>query len=656
MLDLGNFLKDASVADLDWLDVDESKYREMDTLPKQNLDIRPDLEALWAREGESPTAYLVPNIVPVPIVGIKDPKTMGDMSQVHGRLRAQAEEIRKVARFALMQSIDPNRLQNELTKRFDLDSLREHRIVLASVFQERGLLGRLYIAAIDFPNCTQGGKQADFIAKYAKTARYILAKDECGNCCCANKSPTGAAHCGVFHKEIKVEIPYSEALAEEVEKTQKSCGCSVQVSSNCTPQERIKQAFLSAKEKHVGVYAGCGISRVKNRVSSAQEIESQLHEASLAAQKKQADMEAGPIVNFLHREMVKGLSHEELGRSIKLAFDSRLLMRTLPYWSPIFKESGIYGVIYTKQASFEDCHVGADFLAKHNSGVRAIVAGEKCGTCIYNKTRCLLYGKPLIKKASEVLTEDVVKSVILEHKTAGRLSAYEADMLREEPPVKALKAIHAATKKAFLSQVAPARMGFMQGFYGHLVPSTTSGLTRRDIVKQASRFMDEGLYGKDLLTSLKSRFEVRDIVAAKNELRPVLAEQGLQGIFYIDPLVYDDYGRGCEEASRLHKTRLIGYIKQGPKCSSCVHQTQIGVCSKINKRLVDEPPYVDKTAQQREVLASGNSTEVSYASLMNNGTSMLTEYQMQNPMNVEVKEVSVPSVTTIQFGKSRVRL
>jgi len=643
-LDLSNFIKDASVANFDWLDVDEKEYRELDTLPKQNLDVQPDLEALWNREGESPTTYLIPNVVTVVTPGIKDPKTMGDMSQAYGKLRVQAEEIRKVARFALMRSSNVDRFRDELVKRFGLEPLRENRTVLAEVLKERGLLGGLYVSASDFSHCAQGGVSADFVRKYASEAKFVLAKEACTGCACATKS-SGCSHCGVFHKEIKVEVPYSESLAAKVEAEQAARGRVVQASTS-SPKERIQLAFL-APHANVSpdVYEGPGIG--KQAVSLVNSKQAALDSRML---------EGKAVEAFLHHEMVKGLTRSDLVKSLKLAFNTDVLIRSQAYWKPTFDEVGLYGVIYTKQASFDDCHKGADLLAKHNPSVRAIVAGEKCGSCIYNKTRCLLYGKPLIKKVADILTEATVEAVLLEHQTAGRLQPWDKLASWGETPGKALRAIHEATKGASLPQVAPARMGFMQGFHGQTVEHVASSLTRRDLAKQASRYMNEGLYGQDLLTALKTRFEVRDLVAATNELRPILAEQGLQGIFYVDPSVYGDYGQGCDEAARLHRTRLVGYVKQGDKCGSCVHQTRNGFCSKINKALVDEPPYVDKVAQQREVLASGNSTNVSYASLVNNAASTLAEFQMQNPMNVEVKEASVSNPTTIQFGTGKVNL
>ena len=656
--DLENFLKDSSVADLDWLDVDEVQYRNLDTLPKQNLDTQPDLEALWAREGESPASYLVPNKVSIPNPGIDHPPhTMGDMSQAHGKLRAEADEIRRMARLAMMQSSDPLRMREELIRRFgSVEALAPHREILAEVLKERGLLGDFYVDASDFPDCAKGGKQAAFVNRYAADAKYVLAKKACGDCCHATTTTTGATHCGVFHKEIQLEVPYTKELAEVIERSQSAKGRAVQASEG-SPRDRIRAAYLANRSDLPGsVYEGQGISQVKQAKVDPAQAQEQLIGASSLLRKKQSAIEAKPVIDFLHKEMVKGLRHDEITRSLKLAFDTDLLVRTREHWRPIFKESGLYGVVYTKQESFADCHKGADFLAKHNPSVRAIVAGSKCGSCIYNKTRCMLYGKPLVKSASEVLTEETVSAVLLEHRTAGRLPAWEKTASNwGDSPAKALRAIHEATR-ASLPQEAPTRMDRMQGFYGNNVESNTGAMVKQKIAKQAGQYMNEGLYGEDLLTALMSRYEIGDIKAASNELRPVLAEQGLQGVYYVDPAVYGDYGKGCDEAARLHRTRVIEYVKQGSKCGSCVHQTRVGFCSKINKRLVEEPPYVDKKAQQKAVLATGRSTDVSYASLVNNATSSLAEFQMQHELDVQVDAAVEASSMDIQFGSGKVKL
>lgn len=658
-LDLSSFLKESSVADLDWLDVNEEDYHQVEALPKQNLDTRPDLEALWNREGESPSTYLVPNKVPVPTMGIDNPHTMGDMSQMHGPLSGQAQDIARVARYAMMQSTDLTRLRSELVKRFGLEALQQNRTVLASVLQERGLLGNYYIDAMDFPNCDQG-KASGFVSKYASSAKFVLAKTACGDCSHSRKMADGTNVCGQFQKEIKVEIPFTDDMAAKVESEQLARGKTASTAAQ-NPKERIRQAYLGSTSTLSGVYAGQGVSQQKQASTTPQEAKQQLISASSLVRKKAADtqdeIDSKPVMAFLTREALKGHTQEELSTSLKVAFDVNLLARTKQYWGPIFREAGLYGVTYTKQASFDDCAEGADFLAKHNPSVRAIVAGDKCTGCIYNKTaRCLMYGKPLVKSASDIVTAETLDKVVQEHQMAGRLAKTAASW--GDSPAEALRAVHKAVRHQTSPQMAQSRMGMMTAFYGgpRTNEHSTSYLTKREIVKVASKYLNEGLYGDDLIQLLKTRFEVRDLVAAKQDLKVVLAEQGLQGVYYVDPTVYDDYGKGCDEAARLHGSRLVDYVKVGSKCASCIHQVTAGQCSKIRKPLVVEPPYVDKQAQQRAVLATGRSSAVSYESLINNATSTLAEFQMQNEMHVDIDAPLKVAGVSVELGTGKIKL
>lgn len=658
--DIGAFLKGGSLSDLSWLDIDEKEYRKEDILPRQNLDTQPDLTALWAREGESPVAHLVPNKQPVEsFPGAGTPHTMGDLSQAHGPLRNQALEIRKVARLALMQTSDSSRWRDTLVKRFSKEALREHREVLASVVAERGLLGNLYIDAADFPGCHNSPKVATgFVRKFASEAKYVVAKTACGDCSHCQSTVAGGSNCAVFHKEIQLQVPYSEQLAQAVEQSQEAKGVEVEASS-AVPKERIRRAFLASAPGRVSTYQGQGEGKIPEvKPLAPMDRDQQLVQASDLVKNRRASTQkvvnASPIADFLRREMVKGLSEQELHKSLRLAFAPEVLKQTFPQWSGLLKEAGLYGVIYSTQDSFDDCHVGADFFAKHNPGVRAIVGGTKCSSCIYNKTRCMLYGKQLVKNAEELYTPETVAAVLLEHQTAGRLQPWDGKTASDwsSEPREALKSIHKVATQPSLPAATPMRLDNMEAFRGNQTEHVSSSQTRRAIVKQAAQYMNEGLYGRDLLRLLKSRFEPRDLVAAADDLRTILAEQGLQGIYFIDPTVYDDYGRGCEKAASLHRSRKVPYVKVAAKCSSCVHHRKVGVCSKLNKALVTEPPYADKTAQQREILATGASTDNPVEGLVNNGMSVMAEYQMQHgARDLEVNDVPARLPVEMQTGK-----
>jgi hypothetical protein len=668
--DLSDFLKGGSLSNLDWLDLgDGSDYRAADKLPKQNLDTQPDLQGLWAREDKATTTYLVPNKGPVePWQGAGEVHTMGDLSQAHGRLSDKAEDIAKVTRYAMMQSNDSDNLRRVLTAKFDLQTLRANRQVIAGVLQERGLLGPVYIQASDFSNCHNSPKAAKaFVRKYACDAKYLVAKPECAGCIHAKKHGN-TTNCAVFHKQVVLDVPYTEQLANEIENLQKTRG-KVMASTGGSPKERIRLAMLSqTPATTTQVYSGVGENQLPAQVSLPKEgIQEQLIQASALTRKRDEEarlaVAAKPVVTFIRRELLKGRTASELVRDLKVSFPMNVLAETRAAWEPQFKEAGLYGSIYSTQDSFEDCREGADFLAKHNPGVRAMVAGPKCGSCIYNKiSRCMLYGKPLVKEAADVYTWTTVEAVLDEHRMSGRLPAWEKSAtLQASDPRDALKIIHQRVNSnvGMPQKVGHAeRMDIFHQWAGSTQSHVASGQVKREIVKTAARYLNEGLYGQDLLRALKARFEVRDLAGARTELKAVLAEQGLQGIYYVDASAYDDYGHGCEEPARLFRAKQVPYAKFGPKCASCVHNHN-QTCSKLNKPLVVEPPYVNKAAQQREILASGLSTEVSPASLLApSGLTMMVEYELQNNdgMTFDLDPVVASTPVEMIIGQSKIKV
>jgi len=654
MGDLTEFFKDGSgsgPANLDWLNVNEKDYQSVDKLPKQNLDITPDLKALWSHE-DRPSTGFVPNT--------GGPRTMGDMSQAHGALRKSPEDLIRTARLVIMQTVDPSRIQYALTSRYDSEMIKGARTALAGVFAERGLLGRYYLDASDFPECRTGSKKAsEFARRFAGEARFVKAKTECEGCI----HRQGGDFCGVFHKQIVLDVPYTEDLASQVENLQQAQGKQIQA-SQMGPRDRIRQALLAKVGTVTAPFTGRPQAAPKPIQASTPDqliaVSNLTKKKAAEEQQKLAAQQARPIVAMLRREMLKGRSRTELSTALRLAFDERDLRTTQAEWGPIYREAGLFGAIYTTQESFDDCHEGADFLAKHGSSVRAVVAGPKCDSCIFSKIgRCMLYGRKLVGSASEVVTPEVAAQVLDEHKLAGRLP-HGADRLNwGSDPATVLKALHEAAMSPKPMVQGSVRSVVEHAFHGG-GPRTagSSDLTKRAVVQATQQYMNEGLYGQDLVAVLRGRFEIRDLAAAKDDIRVLLAEQGLQGIKYVDPRVYDDYGKGCHEAARKHRTRAaVRYAKVGDKCTSCVHQTRPGFCSVLNKQLVVEPPYLDKMAEQQAILATGRSTEVPFQALVNNGLSMMHEYQLQQAsgeidLNPQARSVEA----TIEFGLQGVKL
>lgn len=652
-LDLSTVMASAGPGNFDWLDVDEQQYRSLDTLPKQNLDVIPELKAQWSHADQEPLAYFVPNRdmagYPVDPRVPEAPHTMGDLSQLHGPIHGDNPLLR-TARLALVESSNVARWQETLLAKFSRTEIVENRTALASILDERGLLGRLYIAAADFPDCAESTAPEEFVRHHASEAKYVVSKQACGDCCHKQQTLSGASRCGVFHKELVPEVPYSDQLAQQVELEQQARG--VQASNpSAEPKARIKAAFTASKVTSAAFSgqdnSGALIpaSRLLRKVSDLTSQEQVVRAAK-----------SRPIVALLRRELLKGRRAEEVIHGLRLAFDVRDLKDTQEHWVPLFKEAGLYGAVYSTQDSFDDCREGADFLSKHGSKVRAIVAGEKCSSCIFSKVgRCLMYGRKLVANVDDVYTADTVAAVLDECRIEGSISHTLVHQKWGSTPKEALKNIHRTAKTLLPTAADGARMTIQQAFHGASVEHYTGTLTKREVLKSAAKYMNEGLYGEDLQSALQSKFDPRDLVASAAELRSIVAaNQGLQGIYFIDPAVYDDYGMGCKEAQRLHRPRnSIRYAKVGNKCGSCIHQTQPGVCSVLDKRLAAEPPYQNKLAQQRAILGTGRSVQNDYGGLINNGLTMLQEFELKGAGTiVELNPEGMSFDASIQFGNN----
>jgi len=543
-------------ANIDWLNVDEAEYRETDVLPKQNLDIVPDLQAAWSHQDAPAHGNLEPNT--------GEPHTMLDVG-LAGPKAATIEEIEGVAKKALDASSNVPAMVKFLASAFDSPSLQAAQTTLRTL-----------------------------VASFRQHQKQAMAKPE-------------------------------------------------------------------------GAFSGHNQRPAKKKAASTEQVQQGLNilqqtseQQSKTVQEKLAAVKAQPILTMLRREMLKGRSASDLVKAMKMSFDPRDIVATQQHWKPLFQQVGMYGAIYSTQDSFADCREGADFLNKHASSVRGVVAGEKCGSCIFSQVgRCMMYGRKLVAKKGDLITAEMVQAVLDEHKLAGRLPPqYDFQPTPDMTLASALKAIHqAAMEPKPTTASTNLRANVERAFMGSSVQHRGNSLTIREVVKTARRYMNEGLYGRDLLAALKGRFETRDLRAAVTELKLAISDQGLQGYKFIDPTVYDDYGKGCKEAARLYRTKAaVQYLKMGSKCVSCVHQAQPGHCSIIHKQLVTEPPYVDKAAEQQAILASGSAMDVPLSSLVHTGLSMGQEFQLQQSGNIDLHP-EAPSVDVdVEFGSSEVKL
>lgn len=111
----------------------------------------------------------------------------------------------------------------------------------------------------------------------------------------------------------------------------------------------------------------------------------------------------------------------------------------------------------------------------------------------------------------------------------------------------------------------------------------------RDLIRQAKREMMAGVTGKTLSAKLSARYMPDVILAAKDELIKLSAEQGLLGNVYLDMTAFDS----CAEAARIlgkNRVRTARCVVGSPTRNVCSsHKT--GVCRDMGKKVVASMEY-----------------------------------------------------------------
>lgn len=219
--DVGDFfVADTSLTDLSWLDVQE---QDLDRLPKNPVDtVIPELEEAWGVNRRTDGIHLVPyhDIDNVRVV---------ESSEHQKDLRSVMHSAWR--RVASGESFDVVRQQARLAYAAYWDKLGPAFDKLAD---ETPLLGQVYIAAANYPDC-HTGRWNDHIRKVNANAAYVVAKKECGSCVLAQQG-----RCSAFKKEIVVQVPWASAVKKYAGGL-KASGRHVPTEGN--PKSRLKAAF-----------------------------------------------------------------------------------------------------------------------------------------------------------------------------------------------------------------------------------------------------------------------------------------------------------------------------------------------------------------------------------------------------------------------------
>jgi hypothetical protein len=229
--DLGSFMKEGSLADLDWLEVTE---QDADRLPESPIDLSiPELEEAWGMDrrttGLRTTAY-----------DLEEVKYRAAAADTSTRIKVSREDkarLKEIVRKAMRRSasgVPWEKIQKEVrASAGDLGHLIQDSC--RAIRAEHGLAGKVFIRAEAYPGY-ENGKWKAHLKKVAAGARYIIVA----------KSQLDAAHhydgiCTVTGKKVVTAVPWKAAFSHYAPRL-KASGRKM-ASNPKDPRKALRKAF-----------------------------------------------------------------------------------------------------------------------------------------------------------------------------------------------------------------------------------------------------------------------------------------------------------------------------------------------------------------------------------------------------------------------------
>lgn len=243
MSDLGDITKlivedKKNLSSLDWLSLSEEEYRAIERLPKQNLDSVPELEKQWSILRPESDFELSQDNVPAPTTPFHSEQPQYHDISSEDKAKMVSEYLKK----HYLSGMDIKQAMARLPTAFDKNTLSDPLVKenIKAASSEAGLLGHVYVDPSLFPKCGQGEGQ-DFVAKFSKQAKFVLAKDECGGCKWAQEG-----RCAIFKKEIVTEVDYDQNLWSFYQSKAKALGKDLShIDESMSHKVKIRQASFA---------------------------------------------------------------------------------------------------------------------------------------------------------------------------------------------------------------------------------------------------------------------------------------------------------------------------------------------------------------------------------------------------------------------------
>ncbi len=575
--ELDSILHNQSVSDLSWLNVDVDEYKAFSAVPKQNLDVIPELQKALLEDEDSGVPHLIP-LKPHNIVN------QNPLDKPQSVQRTHSDVIRNRVAKLVMSGMASKEIGEKLQLEFSPSDIGSASVQIKEVLSERGLIGNVYIDAKHFPLASRDPKERKLAQVLSKKAQFVIGGCVGSNGC--NCHQTG--YCKTFGgKRVVAEVPYGPNLiaqyAPGLAAEKRSVDVKSAVASNT--REAWKAVLKLAFNAPVAASRPDGVRTVHQQ------------DRHVPVQPS-----AQEVIDFWNRKIssdsidpIPSATYTQYSRRMMAGYDDRqfLVASTEKDLRDLAGEYGILGHTYLDVDAIGGCRTALEFIKRKNSRpdffIRrsancSLCQGQADGACAeLCKIGSIVTSKPTYDR-------QIFAFALRRASADGRISPNQIETAigRAGDNSNWAKLTSEANLYKPAEVVQTDYQGLrLQAFYG----SRGNELGHAELDPESVRLaighlMNIGLHGKALQAAILKQYSRSDLAQMPEVGRQASVDDGVQGTYFIDPTVYNDYGHGCETGSKSFHKRGPKNLLAAGSCTGCQLQTAPGWCTKYAKNLI----------------------------------------------------------------------
>lgn len=403
------------LVDLDWLDIKDGEYENLPFDPIPHYIAEPKLIVEWTHEEESSNLNLVPN---------SDLNFNYDTpSKMSSDIEKDVKALLKLTAKEMMSGKTGTELVKAIKERTSplvIKAAQEH---LQKLAKEQGLLGGVYVDPTVFKNCPEGSK---FVAKRAKTAKYVKAMSACAACV-----HNSCGRCSIYKKRIASEINYDQELFNFYSKHISSLlGTTVEIQS----KDDLQRAFTSKREDKPK------IAEYKPKIGKSdeekgdtldkkkEEFENQIN----SLKEELGKVFEGRVSTDIASLMVSSYSAKVIKDHISKKYSSEEFKSNKKAFDYVLAQQGSLGKVYVDASMFpintSSKRDVEDYLKKNASNVEIVVVRNNPVVA----SVCAKLGKTVVSSLKEISKESFQKEfeTYSEEITSKIASIFEKDSIK----------------------------------------------------------------------------------------------------------------------------------------------------------------------------------------------------------------------------------